>query len=284
MIDLIQIPIGKFSLITQISQRSLRYYDEKGILIPKLKDNLSGYRYYTIDQIQTAIKIRFLTSLGFGMEQIEKIFQSCNEGDKFQLKTLLAQKRIETQIEIERLKKIEKILGDVESTLEILYQSSTEPVLKEISKNRVISLRRTGPYSIVPVLVQELIQEIAHPENQAHFVKICGPVTYICHENEFKETNADLEIAVPIAGQITLHSSEIEVRNLDQGWVLSTIYTGPYEEIGDAYVRVHRYILEKNLKIRDDAMELYLNNPMETSPSQLLTEIQIPIHYPSLQK
>ncbi len=40
-----RIPIGKFSLITRLSQRALRIYDERGLLVPDIKDALTGYRY-----------------------------------------------------------------------------------------------------------------------------------------------------------------------------------------------------------------------------------------------
>ena len=46
-----QIPIGRFSVVTSLSLKALRYYDEKGILVPKAKDPFTGYRYYTGDQI-----------------------------------------------------------------------------------------------------------------------------------------------------------------------------------------------------------------------------------------
>ena len=39
-----QIPIGRFSIVTRLSLKALRYYDEKGILAPKAKDHFTGYR------------------------------------------------------------------------------------------------------------------------------------------------------------------------------------------------------------------------------------------------
>jgi hypothetical protein len=38
-----QIPIGRFSVVTRLSLKALRYYDEKGILAPKAKDPFIGY-------------------------------------------------------------------------------------------------------------------------------------------------------------------------------------------------------------------------------------------------
>lgn len=63
-----QIPIGRFSVITRLSQKALRYYDQKGILTPEAKDTITGYRYYTGTQIQQGVKIKHLTELGFSLE------------------------------------------------------------------------------------------------------------------------------------------------------------------------------------------------------------------------
>ncbi|WP_309247966.1 MerR family DNA-binding transcriptional regulator [Paenibacillus tyrfis] len=48
--------IGEFSKINKISQRMLRYYDEKSLLKPR-KDEVNGYRYYTNRDIKTVSKI-----------------------------------------------------------------------------------------------------------------------------------------------------------------------------------------------------------------------------------
>jgi hypothetical protein len=42
-----QIPIGRFSVITRLTQNALRYYDKKGLLVPEAKDTITGYRSHT---------------------------------------------------------------------------------------------------------------------------------------------------------------------------------------------------------------------------------------------
>jgi DNA-binding transcriptional MerR regulator len=67
-----QIPIGRFSVITRLSQKALRYYDQKEILVPGAKDIITGYRYYIGTQIQQGVKIRHLSDLGFTLEEIQQ--------------------------------------------------------------------------------------------------------------------------------------------------------------------------------------------------------------------
>ena len=71
-----QIPIGRFSLFTQLTQKALRLYDKKGIMIPGSKDPITGYRYYKVSQIERGIKIKILSKLGFGLSDISLILKA----------------------------------------------------------------------------------------------------------------------------------------------------------------------------------------------------------------
>ena len=62
--------IGVFSDITGLSAKTLRFYDEIGLLKPS-KDNFTNYRYYDETDIETYKKIVLLKSLGFTLEEIK---------------------------------------------------------------------------------------------------------------------------------------------------------------------------------------------------------------------
>ncbi len=42
-----RIPIGRFSTVTRLTRKALRLYDKRELLVPKAKDNITRYRYYT---------------------------------------------------------------------------------------------------------------------------------------------------------------------------------------------------------------------------------------------
>lgn len=64
--------IQKLSKMTGISSRTLRYYDEIGILKPA-GINLSGYRVYGRTELDRLQQILFYRELGLGLEDIRKI-------------------------------------------------------------------------------------------------------------------------------------------------------------------------------------------------------------------
>ena len=52
--------IGEFSQMMQVTIKTLRHYEQKGLLLPDEVDEWTGYRYYSIDQMQKLQSIRDL--------------------------------------------------------------------------------------------------------------------------------------------------------------------------------------------------------------------------------
>ena len=57
------------------------------------------------------------------------------------------------------------------------------------------------------------------------------------------------------------------------------LYKGPYDNLQAVYDTIYgKYLPEMECTIRDEASaERYLNNPCDTPPEELLTEIYIPV-------
>lgn len=44
-----QLKIGEFSQLMQVTVKTLRHYEQKGLLLPDEVDPWTGYRYYAVD-------------------------------------------------------------------------------------------------------------------------------------------------------------------------------------------------------------------------------------------
>lgn len=67
--------IGEFSRICSVSKKTLRHYDEVGLLRPEhIADN--GYRYYESSQLRTMLLISRLKSYGFSLAEIGAVLES----------------------------------------------------------------------------------------------------------------------------------------------------------------------------------------------------------------
>ncbi len=68
--------IGTFSQIVGVSVRTLRHYDEVGLLRPARVDASTGYRYYEAPQVATLNRILVLKELGFTLTEITRMIES----------------------------------------------------------------------------------------------------------------------------------------------------------------------------------------------------------------
>ncbi|HYM68302.1 MAG TPA: MerR family transcriptional regulator, partial [bacterium] len=64
------IKIGDFSALCRVSVKTLRHYDELGLLTPARVDPATGYRYYAASQLAVLHRILALKDLGFSLGQV----------------------------------------------------------------------------------------------------------------------------------------------------------------------------------------------------------------------
>lgn len=55
--------IGEFSGLGRVTVRTLRHYEDIGLLEPDIVDRWTGYRYYSADQLQKLLAIGKLRAL-----------------------------------------------------------------------------------------------------------------------------------------------------------------------------------------------------------------------------
>src|SRR5688500_18681120 len=104
--------IGEFSRFTRVSVKTLRHYDEVGLLRPRVVDRFTHYRYYSADQVPRLNQILALRELGFSLEQIGRLLAAALSPE--QLRGMFQDKRLEI---VTRLREEEEQLGRVDAYL-----------------------------------------------------------------------------------------------------------------------------------------------------------------------
>ena len=66
--------VGEVTKLTGVTRKALLIYEDKGLLIPAVKDESSGYRYYSADNITQIRSIRSLQSLGLTLKEVAEDF------------------------------------------------------------------------------------------------------------------------------------------------------------------------------------------------------------------
>ena len=82
----------------------------------------------------------------------------------------------------------------------------------------------------------------------------------------------DIEAGFPVSGALKDYG-RVKKSMLPGGKQLSLQYKGPYDNIGEAYDKMNAYCKENNLKPQEKVYEEYLNDPGDTEPKDLLTNI-----------
>src|SRR5512139_3007056 len=67
--------IGDFAKLSRVPVKTLRYYDEIGLLTPSEVDRFTRYRYYSEGQLPMLYRILTLKELGFSLEQIGRLLE-----------------------------------------------------------------------------------------------------------------------------------------------------------------------------------------------------------------
>jgi effector-binding domain-containing protein len=264
--------------MTHLTQKALRLYDQKGLLVPEAKDAFTGYRCYTYPQIERGIKIRMLSWMGFGLDEISSLLDAEEKRDGKFIGEMMQKRYTETQLEIQRLQKVQNLLLNQTDSLELIRMSVSEPTIKDIPKMRVLSMRETGSYEVtIGKLIGQLFGFVESSGGTGSNIKLTGPAIFICHDKEYRENDADIEVCLPISGSIDLEIPSITLTTLPAIKAVSVIHKGPYQEVDVAYTRIFEYMAENGLEQAAPPRSLYLNDPNEVPEEELLTEVQVPV-------
>lgn len=152
---------GEFAKMANVSIRTIRYYDNQGLLKPS-KINESGYRLYTDQDFVKLQQILSLKYLGFSLDEIFSMTIN-NDNSSLQQSLNLQSKLIKQKIEhlqlvqssIEETNKLLKESHDIDwnNILKLIHLSTMEHDLVDQYKNSTnvdIRIRLHEKYSINP--------------------------------------------------------------------------------------------------------------------------------------
>src|ERR1044071_513486 len=179
--------VGEFSQVAQVSKRLLRYYDEIGLLKPVQTDRITGYRYYSAEQLPRLNRILVLKDLGLSLEQIQDILDNKVSADEIQGMLMLKKAEIEQQLEGE-MQRIRKIEARLQAIRNAETHQTLDVVIKQIPALSVLSVRTTiETFKVGIMLSQQILKllPIKHPY---------GVFMLMWHSGGFNEQNSDVEI------------------------------------------------------------------------------------------
>jgi DNA-binding transcriptional MerR regulator len=242
--------IGDFSKIGRVSVKTLRYYDSVGLLKPHQVDPATGYRYYSFDLLPKLYRILALKELGFSLDQIKGLLEDDLSAEQLRGMLRIKQEEIKQQMaqESERLAR-------VEARLQMIEQEAIMPeydvVIKAVEPISVASIRDNIPtYPEQGHLREQL--EVFLIQNR---IKPEGPCLTVYHSDE---PNIEAEVCEPVSLPIPEHQTIKQHLLPGVGNMATTIHSGPFVTISDAYQAILKWIETNGYKIIGPAREVYL--------------------------
>lgn len=259
--------IGEVSKIGGISQRTLRHYDELGLMQPDLVGD-NGYRYYSLQTMLKIPVINYLKMMGLSLEEIASMMQhsSLGQARKFLSKhleecdeqaRLLAEKR-EAIVEWSEL---------VEEANMVLRVRPRNVNVKYLPRQELLGLqtRFSGSFaeSIVSLEFASYVQDIDNA--------IAGPVILRFPSVE------DAVAAAADGSECDVWLLQKPIRPINpndafvcpEGMYLSTYHVGAFEELGEAYSRLTEFANDNGYKVAGPAIERFVSDYWTTYNSDL---------------
>ncbi|MFR6258284.1 MAG: MerR family transcriptional regulator [Anaerovoracaceae bacterium] len=278
--------IGEVASTCNISIRTLRYYDEIGLVVPEIRKEGSKYRYYSKDQMLNIIIIRKLRCLGIGLKDIKSIVEE-NDLD-------VMRKSVE-----ERLSCIRKEIAELERSCsegEVMLRrlKTGSDILELYSENSITSGKAFNEINIeqvprINIYYSRKMMKAYHNEEVSlerwvgindevikNGLRASGPIIVTYHTellDQFLSKTCDIEFGIQVE-----ETDSSKVRSFG-GFKAATIYhVGAYSDIIKTYVKALQWINQNNYKVSGPVSEEFIVSPIDVKKEgEHVTNILIPV-------
>lgn len=261
--------IGEFSRMTKLTVKALRYYDEADILSPSCREKENGYRLYSDADYQKAKLILLLRGFDFSIGEIRDVLEHYDSRDD--LRYYLAEKKAQME---NRIRGYKKLIREMDAYLSQPEQEenmmSYKIEVKTFEPVLVASIRFKGKYQDISNYIGKLYGAVKN--------KAAGAPFNLYYDCEYRETDADIEICIPVKEPVS--GAGVETRRLPAMKAIVTMHVGPYEKLGEAYKALTDYATEQHFEMKTPARETYVKGPsmlFKGNPNKYETEIAIQI-------
>lgn len=247
--------IGEITKLLGITRKTLLVYENMGLLTPAFKDEHSGYRYYTADNMTQIRAIRSLQALGLSLTEIKKYYYDTKNLDHLLEHLMELRAALDRNIHMLQVRAIRP--GDF-SIHQIHLPQQTCFCRRYSCKNTAdasiklrdayIAAARTGFLSMTArMFTMRMMDSI-----DALDLMCCIPV-----KDDFAGEERIDFAAEP---------------------ALCVYHRGPYEDIGKAILALREYVQKNSIPTTGPFRSIYLEGPPNRDDSSdYITQIAVPI-------
>jgi len=249
------ITIKEFAELCRTTVRTIRFYDQKGLLKPVKVDEWNKYRYYSPYQAREYSKIKLFHNFNIPLKEVGESLKAKNKyqilDDK--LNTLEAEIK-EKQNEYDFLKIVRTFLFGNADPEKFLRLETLGPYVL------LCKLEEKGKYA----LINDTIFELLDLAKKLKIYATGKAMTFYLDPVPYQPKDTKLETGLICKAQ------EIPEVNLPEGYYFKTYpktvvkvfhYKGPYEYISLIYQRFNRDRQNRILKPKEVGFDIYIDGP-----------------------
>jgi DNA-binding transcriptional MerR regulator len=266
---LLSLSIGDFSRATHLTVKTLRHYQEAGLLEPAQIDPKTGYRRYTTEQIPVAQVIRRFRDLDMPLNSIRAVLSAPD---------------VEARNELiaAHLKRLEADLTRTQSAVASLRSLLQAPMPAVNIKSRKVGQVTAAAISEV-IRTEDALSWFSGALGElkaaltAQGVELIGPAGGMFSNDLFSQARGDATVYIPCGGgaRAVGRLAMVVVPAVE---LATIVHEGSHANIDLAYGSLATYVARHALGIEGPLREYYLVGPQDTpDASAWRTEIGWPI-------
>jgi DNA-binding transcriptional MerR regulator len=272
--------IGEFARLGTVSVRTLRHYEEIGLLCPARVDPETGYRCYSPAQLEQLNRIIALKELGFSLAQAKQLLTGITLQE---LRGMLMLRRAQLEQELQAHR---NQLLEIEARLGYIAREGTMPAdditVKKIPAMGVVAIAAPapafGPGNIVPVVnrSRQQFDQLAIPE----LVKAAGP--YMIFYEYDEGSDVTVYLALPVAERPAEIPAPTQYLVLPEVEAVATVRSGRAASIfPTVYQDLVQWAGAHGFQARGPGREIWVNEVDDIAEiGQQVFEVQLPFTRP----
>lgn len=248
--------IGEIAKILGVTRKTILVYEEMGLLTPAVKDENSGYRYYTADNMTQIRSIRSLQTLGLSLAEIKEYYYDTANLDHHLARLMDLRANLDRNIhllQVRAAKPGDLSIHRVRLPKQVCFcrryqcEGAKDAAIK--LRDTYIAAARTGKMSMTSRMFTVRMDKTGK--------------------------SLDLMCCIPVEEDFT-GEERTEFAETD---ALCIYYRGAYEGIGTAIAALKKHIQTNRIRTTGAFRSIYLEGPPNRgdNASDYITQIAVPV-------
>ncbi|MCB1000270.1 MAG: MerR family transcriptional regulator [Acidimicrobiales bacterium] len=260
--------IGPFSRASSLSVKALRAYHEQGLLVPALVDPDTGYRVYGAEQLFDAAVLRRLRDLDVPLRQVHEVLSA---RDPAVTERVLAE---HARIMQSRLADTLRIIAELQRGLDA--PSVHTPVhVRVVPAEHALVVRSQVRVDDFGDFLGEAFERLFAVAAR-HGIRPTGAPGGLYPQQIDDDGVEQATAFVPIDRAVAIDDPVVALGEVPAGPVAVAVHVGTYDDVGDTYRLLGRWVAMHTTPAGRPVCERYLVGP-PAPVEEYRTEIQWPV-------